>query len=295
MQILCVGCSGFIGKALRARLLGAGHVLIVVSRQKQIPVQGETWVPFESDWMEHLRHVDAFINFAGESIAQWPYTQGRKALIRETRAGLCRRVVDRLARFEARPKIWINASAVGIYGDRGDESLPESAEYGASFLSSVCHEWEAEVIKASKLGVREVRLRLGVVLGPGGVLAQLQKVYRLRLGGLLGNGVQYFPWVHRDDVVRSVLFALENPLDGAFNVVSPGIVTQGEFSKSMSKILGVFAVARVPAFVLRILLGDMSELLLSSQRAVPQNLTQSHFQFEHSDLEKTLAEFLKQV
>ena len=203
--------------------------------------------------------------------------------------------MDRLARYENRPRIWVNASAVGFYGDRGDERLTESSPAGQGFLASVCQEWEAEVMRAAKLGIREVRLRLGPVLGPGGMLKSLQRVYAMHLGGTLGDGKQLFPWVHREDVARATQFALETPCSGAFNVVSPAIVTQQEFSQALAQVLHVSARVKVPAFMLRALLGGMSEMLLFSQRALPQQLEQNGFTFNHVDLKKCLEECVEKA
>jgi len=294
MQILCLGCTGFVGSAVRERLLEAGHQLLVVSRtMPRTSHRRESYISFDSDWMEHLGKVDAIVNFAGEPIADSIWTDARQRMIRDSRAGLCHRILDRLSRVSKVPRVWVNASAVGFYGDRGDELLTEDQKAGTGFLASVCREWESPVEQASRLGIREVRLRLGNVLGPrGGVLPVWKKIFSYGLGGAWGTGLQYMPWVHRQDVAEVVSWALESKGKGPFNVVAPGIVMQHEFAETIARLLSCKIRFRTPAWALRALLWGRSELLLSSQHVVPQNLQNAGFRFRFPELEEALRDCL---
>lgn len=294
MELLCLGCSGFIGQAVRNRLLESGHSLLLVSRNAPYErAARESWVSYESDWMDHLVRVDGIVNFAGEPIAGGHWTTGRRWAIEESRAGLCRKIVDRLGHLDRIPKIWINASAVGYYGDQADQPLLESSPRGHGFLAQVCHDWESEVARSAGLGVREIRLRLGVVLDRrGGMLKRLLPIYRAGFGGVWGKGTQYLPWVSLEDVVRVVDWAVQAPVRGPVNVVAPEQLTQREFSQRLAAKLGRSHWMRTPAWLLRLLLGDLSEMLLNSQRVVPQQLQKSGFEFRKPSFEQALAEIL---
>lgn len=283
-----------MGKVVRHRLLEAGHSLLMVARSlPDSSNRRESWIPFESDWMDHLGHVDGIINFAGEPIAGMLWTAKRRHNIQLSRAGLCHRMMDRLGRFQSVPKVWINASAVGYYGDRGNEILTETSSQGQGFLAQVCGDWEREVTRSTALGVREVRLRLGMVMGKqGGLLGQVLPLYRAGLGATLGTGSQYFPWVHVGDVASAVEFALAHPIRGAVNVVSSQQITQLEFSQALAKTLHKTSRMRVPSWVLRLGLGSMSELLLSSQRVVPEALSKHGFKTHFTDFQEMLADEL---
>ena len=294
MRLLLLGCTGFIGHALRLQLRAAGHSVTVVSRSHQgvIPRE-ESWIDFHEDWMAKLAYVDAVVNLAGEPLAQGLLDSRRRKAIMDSRAGLLRLVVDRLSRMESRPSVWVNASAVGYYGDRGEEWLEEAAAPGKGFLASVCEAWESEAMRLQPLGLREVRLRFGVVLGMGGVLAQLSPLYRLGLGGPIGSGGQWMPWVHVEDAVSAIMHALENPsMQGACNVVAPDAKTQGQFAHALAAAFKHKAWLRTPAILMRILLGDLSEMMLFSQRVRPAALLASGFEFGHPELEESLRQIV---
>lgn len=291
MDLLCLGCSGFVGSAVRKRLLASGHSLLLVSRNPpQDPQKQESWVSFESDWMDHLIRVDGVVNFAGEPIAGGLWTANRRRAIQESRAGICRKIVDRLGHMDQVPKIWINASAVGYYGDRGEEELAEDSASGSGFLAHVCQDWEAEVARSAVLGVREVRLRLGAVLDAnGGILRSLAPLYRHGFGGTLGTGRQYFPWISLEDVANVVDFTLQYPIRGPVNVVSPRTGTQMEFATAFAEVFGKKRGMSAPAWLLRLLPGQMHEILLYGQRAKPVQLQKFGFQFRKPDWKQVLA------
>jgi uncharacterized protein (TIGR01777 family) len=292
MEILCLGCTGFVGTAVRRALCDAGHRLLVVSRlSTPSPHKNESWISIESDWMDHLCKVDALVNFAGEPISRFWLSDEVNNAIRGSRVGLCSRIVDRLGRMGSFPTVWINASAVGIYGNRGEEILTEAAGPGKGYLAEVCSEWEGEVERCVHFGTREVRLRLGPVLGKGGLLRQLEPVYRMGLGGRIGSGEQYVPWVHLEDVVRATLFALENQsMRGPCNVVSPGIVRQKDFSRSLGLAWRSRVQISLPEYVVNHLPGTLTELMAFSQRAIPEALQQNGFRFVQTNLDECLAD-----
>lgn len=291
MDLLCLGCSGFVGSAVRKRLLASGHSLLLVSRNPpQDPQKQESWVSFESDWMDHLIRVDGIVNFAGEPIGGGLWTANRRRAIQESRAGICRKIVDRLGHMDQVPKIWINASAVGYYGDRGEEELTEESTAGSGFLAQVCQDWEAEVARSATLGIREVRLRLGVVLNPnGGILRSLAPIYRYGFGGALGTGMQYFPWISLEDVANVVDFSLQYPIRGPVNVVSPTMGRQIEFATVLAEHFGKKRGMSIPAWFLHLLPGQMHEILLYGQRAKPVQLQKFGFQFRKANWKQVLA------
>lgn len=294
MDILCIGCTGFLGNAVRRILYESGHQVWLVARSQPRAVRiNEGVLPFDSDWMDSMSRVDAVVNLAGEPIAQWPWSPQRKHMILDSRVGLMHSIVDRLARQSQRPRIWINASAVGFYGDRGDEVLTECADAGHGFLADVAAQWESAVERLEKLEIREVRLRLGPIIGAdGGMLQPLRKAFQFGLGGPLGSGHQHFPWVHKDDAARVVVWALENPIKGPVNVVAPGIVTQREFAQTLGQMMHRPNLLRAPTWALRFILGDFSELLLNSQNVHPRVLEQWRFSFTYPGLNSALQESL---
>lgn len=294
MEILCIGCTGFLGGAVRRILYESGMQVRVLTRSQLRAIRmNEGVVPFDSDWMAYLSQVDAVINLAGESISKWPWNAKRKSMILESRVGLMNAMVDRMAHSPKLPRIWVNASAVGFYGNRGEEMLAEDSAPGRGFLAEVAQQWEASVSRLAMLGIREVRLRFGPILGAnGGMLPPMAKAFRLGLGGPVGNGAQYLPWVHLEDAAQAVVFALEHALHGPVNVVAPGIVRQKQFAERLGDQLRRPAFLPAPAWALRVVLGEFSSLLLDSQKAMPQVLKEYHFPFCYPELDDALEEAL---
>ncbi|HLP03113.1 MAG TPA: TIGR01777 family oxidoreductase [Opitutaceae bacterium] len=270
MRIVLAGGSGFVGGALRRRWAAAGCDVIQLVRR---PARGEgeaEWAP-ESGRIDlaRLRDCDALVNLAGENIAGGRWTAACKERIRESRVATTRLLAETLVAGDWRPRVWINASAVGFYGDGGDQWLDESAPPGRGFLASVCKDWEAATQPAETAGVRVVRLRLGAVLDPsGGMLAQLLPVFRAGFGGPIGGGHAWLSWISLCDLVAVVDTCLaDSSLAGPVNAVAPAPVRNVELAAALGRALRRPAVLPLPAWVVRAAFGEMGrELLLASQR-----------------------------
>lgn len=294
MKLLVTGGTGFIGSTLCRTLAQHGHELLIVSRASadglsSVGTQAQLigWDALE----QHVDGVDGVVHLAGEPIAAKRWSAAQKALIRDSRVGTTRRVVQALANARTRPAVLVSASAIGYYGPHGDEPLNESAPPGIGFLAETCREWEAEAQQADALGLRVVRLRLGVVLGPGGgALAKMAPPFRAFMGGPLGSGAQWMSWVHRDDVMGLIEWALTHTeCRGAVNATSPNPATMREFCRTLGRVLRRPSWAPVPAPVLRLLLGEMAEMLLTGQRAAPDAALHSGYVFRYPELSEALA------
>jgi uncharacterized protein (TIGR01777 family) len=299
MHVLVSGSSGLIGSALTVALPRRGHTVARLLRgAARAREQDVVWDPEtgEVDPPE-LRPMDALVHLAGENIGR-EWTAARKAAIRASRVDATRRLCETLARAKNRPRVLICASAVGYYGDRGDEELDESSPPGKGFLADVCRDWEAATESAAKVGIRTVNVRLAVILDPAsGPLARMLPLFAAGLGGRLGSGRQYMSWITLPDVLRAIAFALEREdLVGPVNVVAPQAVTNAEFTRALAGVLHRPALLPVPGFMLRIFLGQRAdELLLSSARVVPRRLLAAGFEFENSQLRPTLEQLLEQT
>ncbi len=298
MLALVTGGTGFIGRALVARLEAPRVLSRDAARARAslgAGVEAFAWDPEAGPPpAAALDGVEAVFHLAGDSVGEGRWTAAKKARIRDSREKGTRNLVAALAALPKRPRVLVSASAVGWYGDRGEEVLDEAAPAATDFLGEVCAAWEAEARKAEALGVRVVRLRLGVVLGEGGgALGRMLLPFRLGVGGRLGSGRQWMPWVHRDDVVGLALHAAATAsLSGAVNAVSPNPVTNAEFTRTLGRVLRRPAFLPAPAFALRLALGEFAEVLLASTRAVPRTAEQSGYRFRHPDLEQALRSIL---
>src|SRR5688572_14908985 len=288
MKALVTGATGFIGSALVAKL-DRPHVLTRDPARARETL-GPNVTPFAWDPVsgpppaEAFQGVDAVFNLAGENVGGGRWTKKRKAAIRESRIACTRNLVEGIRSLAARPRVPVSASAVGYYGDRGDEKLDERASAGSDFLSEVCMAWEVEARAAAPLGVRVVTPRFGVVLGPGGALAKMLFPFKLGLGGRLGSGHQWMPWIAREDVVGLLLFAASSDVSGPLNAVAPGPVTNREFTKALGAALGRWTIFPVPGFMLRLVVGEFGSVLLGSQRAVPGVALQKGYHYVYRDL-----------
>jgi len=286
MRILVSGASGLVGTALCAYLQARGHTTVPLSRTR-----GETqpWWDIhtgEISWGSNPDY-DVVIHLAGENISSGRWTTRKKERIRMSRASGTTLLAQSLAEKEHKPTLLISGSAVGFYGDRGDEELTEQSKSGSGFLAQVCQEWEAACIPAITAGIRTVNIRLGMVLSPnGGALPQMLLPFKLGLGGPMGNGRQFMSWIYIEDLCRAIGHIIqERTLQGAVNLVSPEPVRNKEFTTTLGRVIGRPTVLPAPSFALRLLLGEMADaLLLSSTRAVPQKLQESGFTFTHPDL-----------
>lgn len=297
MNILVTGSTGLIGSALVSFLRAGGHQVVRLARA---PLRTEEkvvlWDP-EAGRLDpsELEGLEAVVHLAGESIAgRW--TPEKKARIRNSRVRGTQLLAETLARLERPPAVLVSASAIGYYGDRGDEILREESPPGRGFLADVAQAWEAATEAAAQKGLRVVILRFGIVLSPrGGALAQMLLPFRLGLGGPIGSGQQYWSWIALDDVVRAIHHALlSETLRGPVNVVSPDPVRNREFARTLGRVLGRPAFLPMPEMAVRLLFGQMGEeLLLSSQRVEPLRLLASGFVFQYPDVEGALRHLLR--
>lgn len=302
MKIIIAGGTGFIGKALTETLVQSGHDVTLLTRRASVPsglnasVRVLPWDLFRvgGAWEKDLEAADVVINLAGESIAGKRWTADQKKELLESRIRSVQAIYRALEKTTHRPKVFLNASAVGYYGDRGDEILDENSKPGTGFLSELCLAWEQEVMKAEGLGVRTVRLRIGIVLERGGgALGKMLPAFQLGLGGPLGTGRQWMSWIHRKDLIGLMIYLLENPdAFGAFNATAMNPVRMSDFAKTLGHGLKRPAFFPVPGFALKILLGEMSGILLGGQRVLPQRAIQLGFSFEYPTLESALKAIL---
>jgi len=298
VNIAITGASGLIGRRLLKTLAAEGHALHALSRRAgtNLPpgVRISVWDPLEGEPpAEALREADAVIHLAGENVAQ-RWTAEAKRRIRDSRVAGTRNLVHALAKLERKPGVLACASAVGYYGSRGDEMLTEASAPGAGFLPDVCVAWEREAQAAEALGIRVVRVRTGVALDArGGAMKKLLPAFRMGAGGRLGNGRQWMPWIHLDDLAALFAFVLENPIAGPVNAVAPQPVTNAEFTRELARTLHRPALFPVPGLALRLLLGEMSEVLLASQRVAPQAAPAAGFRFKFPELGGALGDLLK--
>lgn len=297
MDILITGGTGAIGRVLCRVLREQGHALTVLSRKPQsVPVicgEGVKAITSLSDLPASAR-FDAVVNMAGEVVIGPYWTLKRKKILWDSRVTLTGQLVDYLERAEAKPSLLINTSAVGYYGDGGDAVIDEDSPGTGGFGHQLCHAWEQTARRAEDFGLRVCIVRFGLVLMPhGGMLKSMLPSFRLGLGARLGDGKQWMPWIHCRDLVAMLEFLLNDPtLSGVFNGVSPNPVSNREFTACLARHLRRPAFLFVPAFFLRLALGEMGGLLLEGQRAVPKRFLEAGYQFRYPTLDSALSEIL---
>ena len=309
MRAVVTGATGFIGRPLCAALVARGVAVTALSRSVERAKErlGEKVVclPWEQSqeegWRQAVAEADVVFHLAGEAVGGKRWTPEVKARIRSSRVETTRTLVTALQQATSPPKTLISASAVGYYGEGGDSLLTEAAPAGQDFLGEVCSQWEAEALKAEQVGVRVVLMRLGIVLGDGSALQKMLyplpipiSPWKLGLGGPLGNGRQWMPWIHLEDVVGMLLWAATQvSVQGAVNVTAPHLVTNADFSHALGRALHRPAILPIPKFALKILLGEFADSLLVSQKVVPTIAQQLGYAFRHSNLEEALQAILK--
>ena len=316
MKIVIAGATGFIGPPLCAELVGGGHQVTVVSRDA-VKAQGTLGKQIRSlaweakadsaaapaaadDWKQAVANADAVINLAGTPVAGQRWTPEYKKQILDSRIETTRRLVDAMRSSEHRPPVLLSASGIGYYGDRKDEPVTETDAPGNDFLADVCKAWEAEAQKAEALGVRVARLRIGVVLGHGGALEKMLhplplpfNPYKLGAGGPIGSGKQWLSWIHLDDVLGLITWAMTNAqAQGAINLTAPNPRTYGDFARALGHIFHRPTILPVPAFALRALLGEFAETLLTGQKVLPSVAEQQGYRFRFPTLEPALRSLL---
>jgi uncharacterized protein len=300
MRVTLTGASGLIGTRLVRALRTRGDDVTVLSRNPEktsstLGVRAEAWDPNAAPApVVALAGRDAVVHLAGERVDQRWSDESRRAILASREIGT-RNLVEGLRAAEPHPEVLVSASAVGYYGPRGDEVLDESAAPGDDFLARVCATWEAEAERAEELGMRVVRVRTGVVLDRrGGALARMLRPFRLGVGGPVAGGDQWLPWIHADDLVALYLAALDGERwSGPVNASAPEPVRNRDFSKALGRALRRPAVLPVPGAALRVLYGDMAEIVTEGQRAVPRRALELGYAFRHADLDAALRDALR--
>jgi uncharacterized protein len=290
MRILIGGSSGFLGTALVERLRAGGHEVTRLVRRDTAAPDEIRWSPSTEPLdPAAVEGFDAAVNLAGTGVADHRWNDAYKALIRASRVNPTEALAVAIAAASRPPAVLLNASAVGFYGDTGDREVDEAAPPGVGYFPQVCQAWEAATDPAEKAGIRVAHLRTGLVLGPhGGLLKPMLPLYRLGLGGRLGSGRQWMPWISLADWLSAVELLLTADVTGAVNLTGPAPVRNGDFARTLGRVLRRPAVLPVPAFALRIVLGEFGGEALVSQRVLPAVLAAAGYRFEHPDLESAL-------
>jgi hypothetical protein len=290
MKVIVAGGTGFLGTPLVSQLRASGNEVSVLTRRSAEPGQ-ITWSPDGTlgPWAQAIDGADAVINLAGESIAGHRWTPAQKAQIRDSRIHATRSVVEAINAAARKPAVFLNASAVGYYGSRGDDMLTEESAPGDDFLATVCRDWEAEAFQAPH-ATRLVLLRTGLPLErSGGALPRIALPFRLFAGGSLGSGRQYWSWIHRDDWIAMTSWALRtSSVSGPLNLTAPTPVRNREFAATLGHVLRRPSFVPAPAFALRLLIGDMADALLTGQRVIPAKAEGLGFHFQYAALEPAL-------
>lgn len=295
MKVLITGATGFVGR----RLVQSFKSVKVLSRNPDkaksslsdlAEVEAFAWDAKSPPPKEAFEGVEAVFHLAGEPVAEGRWSQAKKDRIYNSRADGTKLLVDGMKDLESKPKVLVSASAVGFYGDRGDELLHEDAKPADDFLARVCKAWEESAATAKDHGIRTCSLRIGIVIGQGGgAMSKMLLPFKLGLGGRLGSGKQYMPWIHVDDVVGLARFCAENEsCEGIFNATAPKPLSNYDFTKTLGRVLGRPTIFPAPAFMLKLALGEFAQVLLGSQNAVPKAALDKGYKFHYSELEKAL-------
>ena len=298
MKILITGGTGFIGRALIKSLLSQSHQITVLSRN---PEKVSGLFDDNVSALNSLQtltaddHFDVIINLAGAPIFDKRWTKKQKQLLRDSRIKLTRQLITVIADMQQKPDLLISGSAIGYYGNQGDTELTEQSDSLPDFSQQLCNDWEQAALAAEQYGVRVCLMRTGLVLGAnGGILQRMLLPFKLGLGGQLGNGQQWMSWIHINDwIAIAETMISDQSMQGAYNATAINPVTNQVFTKTLAKVLSRPACLPLPAFILKSLLGEMSELVLGSQKVLPQRLIEQGFEFQYSDLEHTLTDILK--
>lgn len=302
-NILVTGATGLIGKELCFKLKERGHKVSILThnlRAAEIIFGNHLsiveWSDYSEDkWEQQLKNKDAIIHLAGANLNRKRWTAGYKKMIIDSRVKETNKLIDAIKTYGSDIKVLISASAVGYYGSRGEDTLTEDSSAGSDFLANVCTCWENAALAAKNLGIRTVLFRQGVVLSDdGGALKKILLPYKFFIGGSLGKGNQWFPWIHVDDLISTYLFVLDNhKISGAINAVSPASIRMKEFAKTLGKVLNRPSIFTVPEFALRVIIGEAADAILSSQKVIPKKLMDYGYKFKFENLEDALRELLK--
>ncbi|MDQ2096459.1 MAG: TIGR01777 family oxidoreductase [Tychonema bourrellyi B0820] len=305
MKVAIAGATGFVGSRLVERLHSEGHSVLVFARNSErarrvfpasaypnLEIVGYT--PAESgDWLHSIAGCDGVVNLAGEPIAEERWTAARQQAIVDSRKLTTAKLVEAIANANPKPSVLVSASAIGYYGTSETAEFDENSPAGDDFLAEVCKDWEAAAQPVKNVGTRLAILRLGIVLGMGGALAKMLPPFKLFAGGPIGTGKQWFSWIHRDDVVNLILFALQNPqIEGVLNATAPNPVRMNELCETLGEVLQRPSWLPVPSFALELLLGDGAKVVLEGQQVLPKQTLASGFQYEYPNLKSALEEIL---
>lgn len=301
MKIVVTGATGFVGVRLVERLQALGDRIIVLARNspkasRQFPqetfpnVEVIGYTPFElGDWAKAISGCDAVINLAGEPLAGVRWTSKRKQEIRDSRVLTTQVLVEAIAKADVKPQVLISGSAIGYYGTSLNKEFDEYSYAGNDFLANVCKDWEAAAEGASNLGVRLVKLRTGIVLGMGGALAKMLPIFQVGGGGKIGSGKQWFSWIHLDDLVELIIYALKNAdINGALNGTAPQPVTNEDFTVAFAKAIKRPALLPVPAAALILVFGEGATVLLDGQKVLPKKADLNKFAFKYPKIDLAL-------
>jgi uncharacterized protein (TIGR01777 family) len=290
MKVLITGGTGFIGSALARELKSSGHNVIITTRKEADSEDKLTWNLPDLIPPDIISDIDAVINLAGEPIAPERWTKERKKRIMSSRVETTRALAESMKNADPKPKVLISASAVGYYGPHEDEIINEESPPASDFLAEVCRAWEAEALKAEELGIRVVPIRIGGVLeSDGGALKQMVTPFKFLLGGPIGSGRQWFSWIHRDDLVGIIKFALEDDsVTGPVNGTAPEPVRNREFAAALGKALNRPSSFAVPAFAVKMTLGELGEVLLTGQRVIPEKILKAGYHFKYPEINEAL-------
>lgn len=306
MKIAITGATGFVGSRLVERLVSQEHELIVLSRNtqraqkvfpttafKNLEIVGYT-PTVSGDWQNAISGCDAVVNLAGESIAEGRWTPERKQEILNSRKLGTQKIVEAISNADPKPSVLVNASAIGYYGTSQTATFDETSSPGNDFLAQVTTEWESEAQKVTNSGVRLVILRFGIVLGMGGALGKMITPFQLFAGGPLGDGKQWFSWIHLDDVVNLILQALNNSqMQGVYNATAPEPVRMSQFCNTMGQVMNRPSWLPVPGFALEAILGEAATVVLEGQQVIPKRTLESGFEYQYPKLQSALTKILK--
>jgi hypothetical protein len=301
-KIIVTGATGLIGRKLCSKLLEQGNEITIFTRNpeaaKKVMRSAKKYVKWNynnpEEWKDYLNETDSVIHLAGTNLGAKRWNNEFKKELFNSRIESTRQLVNEIKKCRDKPKSFVTASAVGYYGDGGDEVLIEKSNPGKDFLSNLCYEWEKEAEKIEDQNVRRVSLRIGLTLSSeGGVLKKLLPPFKIFLGGPLGNGKQWFPWIHIEDLINIIIHAIKtDSLLGPVNIASPGIVRMNDFATSIGKVLQRPSFFQVPKFILKIAVGEFADAIISGQKVSVDKLLKSGFNFRFADLENALKNLL---
>lgn len=302
-KIIITGATGLIGQQLTIKLTDIGYKITIFTRnpdnaQKKLPNVHKVvkWeYDYVDEWLHELESVDAVIHLAGANLSTKRWNKEYKKLLYDSRIISTKKLIEAIKTVERKPKVFITASAIGYYGNRSDEILTEESEAGKDFLANLCNDWEKEAKNVEQFGVRSVQIRTGLALSRNeGALKQMLPAFKYFIGGPLGNGKQWYSWLHIEDIVNIYVKALESEiLSGPINAVSPNPVTMKKFAKILGDVLHRPSFFSVPKIILLLVIGQVAEVVTSSQRVVPEKLLNSSFKFKFEKLEDALRDILK--